>query len=153
MADEVEVGYGNFNAVETERGIAGTRGNDAFGMIDAGGVKEQAVYNAENSGVRANAKREREDGDSGEARRFGKQAECVLQVLAKRIHGASCKSEASARAFSAPREPVVEDTRAGGRKFSTKFSTKFGTKFSGKPGGQVRLGSGAVTWWTWFSTA
>src|ERR1700734_3312688 len=121
MADEVEVGNGNFNTVETERGIAGTRGNHAFGMIDAGGGKEQTVHDAENSGVRADAEREREDGDSGEARRFGEQAEGVLQVLAKRVHGASCKSEASARAFTAPHGPAIDDTRAGGWKFSTKL--------------------------------
>ncbi len=61
MADKIEIGDGNLNAVETQRGVVSARRNDAFGAIDARGMKEQAIHDAENSGVRSDAKRERED--------------------------------------------------------------------------------------------
>ena len=54
--------------------------------FDGQRAEHDGVDEAEDSGVRADAKSEREDGDGGEGRRLGEHPEGIAKILKNRLH-------------------------------------------------------------------
>ena len=57
------------------------------GIAESQGPEQNAIHNAENRGVRADAERERQDGNRRETGAFCQKAERVAQILQQSLHG------------------------------------------------------------------
>ena len=64
-------------------------GDELAGLRVGQRIEQHAVDYRKERSVGADAERERQNGDGGEGRRLGEQAECVTQVLEESVHAAS----------------------------------------------------------------
>jgi hypothetical protein len=76
---EIEKRAGGQSA-EAELVLDFVDGDDPVGFLVRKRAKEDRISDAENGGVRANAERERQDGDGGEARRFQELPKGVTEI-------------------------------------------------------------------------
>ncbi len=78
---------GNFVVAEVDAGRGLAPGeDDALGVRIRERLEEHSVDDAEDGGAGADAEREGEYGDDGEARRFREHSQAILQVLKQRLH-------------------------------------------------------------------